>query len=131
MLGHTFTPPLRGRATVPASPNALKEVLVRFIVRLLVLACLAAAVCIPAASAADRMWVGFHDDPVLRFDGGRTEAMDRARGNGAAVVRTLVEWQKVAPTQSHDSRPTRSTPRTSSTTSTSSCGTHSSAAWRF
>jgi hypothetical protein len=84
---------------VPASPNALKEVLVRFIVRLLVLACLTAAVSIPAASAADRMWVGFHDDPVLRFDGGRTEALDRARGNGAAVVRTLVEWHKVAPTK--------------------------------
>ena len=40
------------------------------------------------------MWVGFHDDPVLRFDGGRTEAMDRARGNGAAVLRTLVEWHE-------------------------------------
>jgi hypothetical protein len=72
---------------------------VRFIVRLLVLACLTAAVSIPAASAADRMWVGFHDDPVLRFDGGRAEALDRARGNGAAVVRTLVEWHKVAPTR--------------------------------
>jgi len=80
-------------------PNAPKEVLVRFIVRLLVLACLAAVVAIPAASAADRMWVGFHDDPVLRFDGARTQALDRARGNGAAVVRTLVEWHKIAPTR--------------------------------
>jgi Cellulase (glycosyl hydrolase family 5) len=72
---------------------------VRSIARLLVLACVMAALLVPAATAADRMWVGFHDDPVLRFDGGRTEAMDRARGNGAAVLRTLVEWQKVAPTR--------------------------------
>ena len=74
----------------------------RFLVRLLVLACLAAALVAPAASAADRMWVGFHDDPVLRFDGGRTEAMDRARGNGASVVRTLIDWSKAAPTQPTD-----------------------------
>ena len=76
----------------------------RPIARLLVLASLVAALLVPAATAADRMWIGFHDDPVLRFDGGRTEAMDRARGNGAAVLRTLVEWQKVAPT-----RPTTAT----------------------
>ena len=87
------------RARFPTPP---KEVLVRFLVRLLVLACLAAALVAPAASAADRMWVGFHDDPVLRFDGGRTEAMDRARGNGASVVRTLIDWSKAAPTRPTD-----------------------------
>jgi hypothetical protein len=70
---------------------------VRFVTRLLVLTGLAAAVLVPAAGAADRMWVGFHDDPILRFDGGRTEALDRARANGATVVRTLVEWHRVAP----------------------------------
>ena len=78
----------------------------RSIARLLVLVCVIAALCVPAATAADRMWVGFHDDPVLRFDGGRTEAMDRARGNGATIVRTLVDWSKVAPTQ--PSQPTDS-----------------------
>jgi Cellulase (glycosyl hydrolase family 5) len=72
---------------------------VRPIVRLLVFACLTAAIAVPAATAADRMWVGFHDDPVLRFDGGRTEAMDRASSNGAVIVRTLVDWSKVATTQ--------------------------------
>ena len=41
----------------------------RFVTRLLVLTCLAAAVLVPAAAAADRMWVGFHDDPMLRYDG--------------------------------------------------------------
>ena len=74
----------------------------RFVVRLLVLASLTAALSVPAASAADRMWVGFHDDPVLRFDGGRTEAMDRARGNGASILRTIVDWSKAAPTKPAD-----------------------------
>jgi hypothetical protein len=72
---------------------------VRLIVRLLFLTSLAAALLVPAATAADRMWVGFHDDPMLRFQDSRTEAMDRARGNQAVIVRTLVEWQKVAPTR--------------------------------
>jgi hypothetical protein len=72
---------------------------VRPIVRLLVLTSLAAALLVPAATAADRMWVGFHDDPMLRFDDTRTEAMDRARGNQAVILRTLVEWQKVAQTK--------------------------------
>ena len=60
------------------------------------------------------MWVGFQDDPVFRWDGGRTEALDRARENGAAVMRTLVDWSKVAPTQPRAARRTRSTRRTSS-----------------
>jgi hypothetical protein len=45
------------------------------------------------------MWIGFHDDPVLRFDGGRLEAMDRAAANNAGILRTLVEWSKAAPTR--------------------------------
>jgi len=72
---------------------------VRFVTRLLVLSCLAAAVLVPAAAAADRMWVGFHDDPELRYDGSRTNAMDLARQNESTVLRTLVEWHKVAPTR--------------------------------
>ncbi|MCZ7588725.1 MAG: cellulase family glycosylhydrolase [Gaiella sp.] len=69
----------------------------RSIVRPLVLACLAAAVLVPAATAADRMWVGFQDDPVLRWDGTRLEAMDRAVSNNASILRTIVDWSKVAP----------------------------------
>lgn len=72
--------------------------------RLLVALCVAAALLVPAASAADRMWVGFHDDPVLRFDDGRLEALDRAAANNASIVRTLVEWHTIAP-----SRPARPT----------------------
>ena len=54
----------------------------RFVTRLLVLTCLAAAVLAPAAAAADRMWVGFHDDPELRYDGpARMRWTWRARTN--------------------------------------------------
>ncbi|MGL6278198.1 MAG: cellulase family glycosylhydrolase, partial [Gaiella sp.] len=70
--------------------------------RLLVALCVTAVLLVPAATAADRMWVGFHDDPVLRFDGGRLEAFDRAGANNATIVRTLVEWHTIAP-----SRPAR------------------------
>ena len=84
---------------MPASAPAKEEIFVRFVTRLLVLTCLAAAVLVPAAAAADRMWVGFHDDPELRYDGSRTSAMDLARQNESTVLRTLVEWHKVAPTR--------------------------------
>ena len=67
---------------------------------LLVTLGLAAATLAAVASGADRMWIGFHDDPVLRYDGGRAEAMDVARGtNNAVILRTLVEWSAVAPTR--------------------------------
>ena len=80
-------------------PNPPKEVHVRFIVRLLFLACLAATVLVPAGAAADRMWVGFHDDPMFRWDGTRLDALDRARANNATILRTIVDWTKVAPTR--------------------------------
>src|SRR5688572_6730125 len=70
-----FTPPLRGGATVPASRPRPRRYFVRFVTRLLATACLAACVLVPAAAGADRMWVGFHDDPELRFDASRTNAM--------------------------------------------------------
>jgi hypothetical protein len=66
---------------------------------MLVAVCGAAVLLVPAASAADRMWIGFHDDPVLRFDGGRVEAFDRASANNAVILRTLIEWPKAAPTR--------------------------------
>ncbi|HKY25052.1 MAG TPA: cellulase family glycosylhydrolase [Gaiella sp.] len=69
----------------------------RFATRLLVLACLTAVVLVPGAAAADRMWVGFHDDPELRYDATRGEMMDRARQNSSTMLRTLVEWHRVAP----------------------------------
>ncbi|HET8742228.1 MAG TPA: hypothetical protein VFM41_06350, partial [Gaiella sp.] len=67
----------------------------RFSVRSIVIACFAAAVLVPVAGAADRMWVGFQDDPMFRWDPGRAEAMDRARENDARIVRTVVDWSQV------------------------------------
>src|SRR5262245_64308723 len=53
-------------------PTPHKEVPVRFAARTIVIAMLAAAVLVPAAAAADRMWVGFQDDPMFRWDPQRT-----------------------------------------------------------
>lgn len=63
-------------------------------------AVLAAAVLAPIAASADRMWVGFHDDPVLRYDADRQAAMETATAtNNASIVRSLVTWADVAPTK--------------------------------
>ena len=83
----------------------------RFVARLLVLTGIAAVLLVPAATAADRMWVGFHDDPMFRWDDTRVDALDRARGNEASILRTVVDWSKVAPS-ARRARPTRSTPPT-------------------
>ena len=59
-----------------------------------------AAVLAPVAASADRMWIGFHDDPMLRFDTERQSEMDIATAtNNASVLRTLVTWADVAPTK--------------------------------
>jgi Cellulase (glycosyl hydrolase family 5) len=62
-------------------------------------ACLTAVVLAPTASPAGRMWVGFHDDPVLRYDDGREAEMVTARSAGATIARTLVTWSNIAPTR--------------------------------
>ena len=63
-------------------------------------AILVAAVFAPVAATADKMWVGFHDDPVLRFDPNRQSEMDVAHStNNASILRTLVTWADVAPTR--------------------------------
>ena len=67
--------------------------------RLLIASLLAAAVAAPLAAGADRMWTGFHDDPILRWDPARTDAQDRATSANAAILRTLVTWANVAPTR--------------------------------
>ncbi len=66
----------------------------------LIAAVLAAAVLAPIAASADRMWVGFHDDPILRYDTDRQNAMEAATAtNNASIVRSLVTWADVAPTK--------------------------------
>ena len=50
-----------------------------------------------SASAEERMWIGFHDDPVLRYGDDRLAELDAVRASNATIVRTLVEWRSVAP----------------------------------
>ena len=60
-------------------------------------AILVAAVLAPVAASADRMWVGFHDDPVLRFDADGRARWTSPPTNNASILRTLVTWADVAP----------------------------------
>ena len=75
------------------------------------------------------MWIGFHDDPVLRYGPDRQAEIDDVRAANATIVRTLVEWRSVAPKRP-PARPMRSTPATASPTWTSSSATPSSAGWK-
>ena len=52
-----------------------------------------------SASAEERMWIGFHDDPTLRYGPDRLAELDAVRAANATIVRTLVEWRSVAPTR--------------------------------
>ena len=66
----------------------------------IIVAFLVAAVLAPAAASGDRMWIGFHDDPVLRFDPDRQSEIQVATStNNASILRTLVTWADVAPTK--------------------------------
>jgi len=65
--------------------------------RLLVAATAVLALTAGSASAEERMWIGFHDDPVLRYGPDRLHEMDAVRASNATIVRTLVEWRSVAP----------------------------------
>ena len=66
----------------------------------LIVAILVAAVLAPVAASADRMWVGFHDDPVLRYDESRADEIATAHAtNNASILRTLVTWAAIAPTK--------------------------------
>ncbi len=67
--------------------------------RVLVLAAAVLALAAGSASAEERMWNGFHDDPVLRYGPDRLAELDAVRGANATIVRTLVEWRSVAPTR--------------------------------
>jgi len=66
----------------------------------IIVAILVAAILVPVAASADRMWVGFHDDPVLRYDADRQSEIEVATvTNKASILRTLVTWADVAPTK--------------------------------
>ena len=65
--------------------------------RVLLAALVALGLAAGSASAEERLWIGFHDDPVLRYGANRQEQLEAVRRANASVVRTLVEWQHVAP----------------------------------
>jgi hypothetical protein len=71
---------------------------------LTILASLAALAAVPLSSAADRMWIGFHDDPSFRWEPDRTAMVDRAKATNATLFRAIVTWSDVAKT-----RPARAT----------------------
>ena len=71
----------------------------KHLTRLLVVLALAGVSAIPVASAADRMWMGFHDDPEFRWDADRMSELDKAQAAHATIIRTLVTWANAAPTK--------------------------------
>jgi hypothetical protein len=58
------------------------------------------ALAVPAASSsADRMLVGFQDDPSFRWLDTRDTNLTDAAQTGASIVRTTVYWDRIAPTR--------------------------------
>ncbi len=47
--------------------------------------------------AAERMWVGFHDDPSYRWVNDRLVRIERSASDGSTIVRLLVQWNLAAP----------------------------------
>ena len=70
----------------------------RHVKSLFVCACLAVAV-VPAsaAAAAQKMYVGFQDDPSFRFRSERETNLDQAMAARGTIIRTQVTWSQVAP----------------------------------
>jgi hypothetical protein len=64
----------------------------------LVFVCMLLTLVAPlSAMAADRMYVGFQDDPSFRWRQDRTAMLSEASEANATVVRTTVYWSRVAP----------------------------------
>ena len=68
---------------------------VRLVLALFALTALAA----PAALGAERMWIGFHDDPSFRWVGDRTSRIEASRQANSTIMRLLVQWNLVAKTR--------------------------------
>ncbi|MBA3333361.1 MAG: hypothetical protein H0U30_05165, partial [Actinobacteria bacterium] len=66
-------------------------------VRLVIALCALAAVAAPASLAAERMWVGFHDDPSFRWVNDRAGRIQGSSREGATIMRLLVQWNLSAP----------------------------------
>jgi hypothetical protein len=52
-------------------------------------------------SAAPRLYVGFLDDQSFRWEQNRRANLDRARRQGATIVRTIVNWSVAAQQEPH------------------------------
>jgi len=72
---------------------------VRRIVRLVIALSVLAGLAAPAGLAAERMWVGFHDDPSFRWVGDRKSRVEGAARANATIMRLLVQWNLVAKTR--------------------------------
>jgi len=75
---------------------------VRRVTQLFLFVALAALLSPAVASAAPRMYVGFHDDPNFRYEMRRAEMLDQARAANATIVRTLATWASIAPSRPAD-----------------------------
>jgi hypothetical protein len=69
---------------------------VRRIRRLVFVLVAVSALAAPSALAADRMWIGFHDDPSFRWVGDRESRIESSASQGASVMRLLVHWDQTA-----------------------------------
>jgi hypothetical protein len=69
------------------------------LVRLVFVCALLALTAPLSALAADRMWVGFQDDPSFRWRQDRASMLDEASQANASVVRTTVYWNRISPTR--------------------------------
>jgi len=70
---------------------------VRRIARLVFVLSALAALAAPAALAAERMWVGFHDDPSFRWVPDRATRIRASAQQGSTIMRLLVQWNLTAP----------------------------------
>jgi aryl-phospho-beta-D-glucosidase BglC (GH1 family) len=70
---------------------------VRRTLRLVLVLFIAGAVAAPTAFAAQKMWLGFHDDPTFRWSSDRATNIQSAAQDGATIMRFLVQWNLVAP----------------------------------
>jgi Cellulase (glycosyl hydrolase family 5) len=75
---------------------------VKRILPVLVVASLASLLVPSFATAAARMYVGFHDDPNFRYEENRHAVLDQARDAKTTIVRTLVTWANIAPKRPAD-----------------------------
>jgi hypothetical protein len=71
-------------------------------IRLVLVLFAAAALAAPAGLAAERMWIGFHDDPSFRWVSDRKSRIESSAKQGATLMRLLVRWNQTVPRRPAD-----------------------------